>query len=71
MYVICETDKMRYPTTAIKELRQEMVNEWLPSAGYQLADAPEIAVTHWYYAHGDETVNQSKYIELWLPIEKT
>ena len=70
LYVICETDKMRYPTTAIPELRREMVSEWLPSSGYQLEDAPEIAVTHWYYTHGDEAINQSRYIELWLPIEK-
>ena len=29
-----------------------------------------IEVTHWYYKNGDETISQSRYIELWLPIEK-
>ena len=70
LYVICETDRMRYPVTALPDLRRKMVNDWLPSSGYLLADAPEIAVTHWQYKHGDDTHNQSRYIELWLPIEK-
>ena len=70
LFVICETERMRYPTNAITELRRKMVSEWLPSSGYQLADAPEIEVTHWYYKNGDETISQSRYIELWLPIEK-
>ena len=69
-YVICETDRMRYPVTAMPELRRKMVSEWLPSSGYQLADAPEIAVIHWYYQYGNEAASQSRYIELWLPIEK-
>ena len=70
LYVICETGRMRYPVTALPELRRKMVSEWLPSSGYQLADAPEITATHWYYKCGDESANQSRYIELWLPIEK-
>ena len=70
LYVICETERMRYPTNAITELRRKMVSEWLPSSGCQLADAPEIAVTHWYYKNGDESTNQSRFIELWLPVEK-
>ncbi len=70
LYVICETDRMRYPVTALPELRRKMVSEWLPSSGYQLADAPEISVAHWYYKCGDESASQSRFIELWLPIEK-
>ena len=70
LYVICETDRMRYPVTALPELRRKTVSECLPSSGYQLADAPEIAVTHWYYKPGDGSASQSRYIELWLPIEK-
>ena len=70
LYVICETDRMRYPTNAMPELRRRMVSEWLPSSGYQLVNAPEIEVTHWYHKNGDEAISQSRYIELWLPIEK-
>ena len=70
LYVICETEGTRYPTAALPELRKQAVAEWLPSSGYQLADAPEVTLTHWYWKYGDESVNNSRFIELWLPIEK-
>lgn len=46
------------------------VSEWLPSSNYELADAPEISVYHWFYKHGDTEINTSRYIELWIPITK-
>lgn len=64
-YVVCRTEHSRYPTLHHMELRQRMVCEWLPSSGYLLSDAPEIAVTHWFAAPD----NDNRYIELWLPIE--
>lgn len=70
MYLICETEKTRCPTKLFEELRKKAVSEWLPSSGYELVDAPEISVYHWFYKHGEEEINNSRYIELWLPIIK-
>ena len=69
-YLICETERTRYPVELQEELRKRAINEWLPSSGYELANAPEIAVSHWFYKHGDKAVLNSRYIELWIPIEK-
>lgn len=69
-YLICETEKARYPTKLFAELRKKAVSEWLPSSGYELANAPEISVYHWFYRRGEPQVNNARYIELWLPIVK-
>ena len=72
-YLVCETERTQYPVNLQDELRKQAVNEWLPSSGYELADAPEVAVVHWFYKKGDQTDKNSRYsryIELWLPIEK-
>ena len=65
-YVVCETERTKYPVTIQMDLRKKIVEEWLPSSGYMLADAPEISVTHWFQKPDSE----KRYIELWLPIEK-
>ena len=70
MYLICESERTKYPTMLVEELRRKIVSEWLPSSGYELADAPEISVYHWFYEHGNAQVNNSRYIELWIPIAK-
>lgn len=70
LYLICETERMQYPTRVLPELRRQVVSEWLPSSDFQLIDAPEITVTHWFYNEADEQTSASRYIELWLPIEK-
>lgn len=70
LYLICETEKTNYPTVLFEDLRRKAVSEWLPSSGYELAEAPEISVHHWYYKYGDVQLNHSRYIELWLPITK-
>ncbi len=69
-YLVCETERMRYPVLQTEEVRRKAVSEWLPSSEYELTDAPEIAVTHWFYREGDVAYNQSRYVELWLPITK-
>lgn len=69
-YVVCETAKAVYPTKELEELRKKIVSEWMPSSGYELADAPEIEVIHWFYADEDQKVRESRYIELWLPVRK-
>ena len=47
-----------------KELYSEIVNEWLPDSGYEIANAPEISVIHKFNNDKDNC-----YVELWLPIE--
>ena len=65
-YAVFETEKCQFPTVVSPELRRKIASEWLPNSGYQLADAPELVVTHWYR---DERRKQ-RYRELWIPIEK-
>lgn len=69
-YLICETERMPYPTEVFLDLRREAVSSWLPSSGYQLRNAPEVTVSHWYWDENDPDVKNERYIELWLPIEK-
>ena len=65
-YAIFETERCSYPTTIFLDLRRKIATEWLPNSGYQLANAPELVVTHWYRG---EKSNQ-RYRELWIPVEK-
>ena len=65
-YAVFETEKCSYPTTVFLDLRKRIATEWLPNSGYQLANAPELVVTHWY--RGNKS-NQ-RYRELWVPITK-
>lgn len=69
-YLICETEREKYPVMQVEELRKKAVNEWLPSSGYELRNAPEVAIVHWFYDPENKAVNDSRYVELWLPIEK-
>ncbi len=65
-YAVFETDRCRYPTMLHLDLRRKIVSEWLPSSGYQLVNAPELVVSHWF---SDERRDQ-RYLELWIPVEK-
>ena len=65
-YAVFETEKCACPTTVFLDLRRKIASEWLPNSGYQLKDAPELVVTHWFEG---EKRNQ-RYRELWIPIEK-
>lgn len=65
-YAVFETEKCPYPTTVFLDLRKKIASEWLPNSGYQLANAPELVVTHWF---GSDKKSQ-RYRELWIPIEK-
>ena len=69
-YLVCETERCEYPTALQDELRRKAVSEWLPTSGYELRNAPEIGVIHWYWEEGNEKLNSSRYCELWIPIEK-
>ena len=65
-YAVFETERCTYPTTISLDMRKQVVFDWLPSSGYQLAEATEFVVTHWY--NGDK--KEQRYRELWVPIEK-
>lgn len=65
-YAIFETERCQYPTLEYLQLRRRVAAEWLPASDYQIANAPEIVVTHWY--RGENSNN--RYRELWIPIEK-
>ena len=45
----------------MQELETRIVTEWLPTSGYEYANAPEIEL----YLNPDQ--NNAKY-EIWLPI---
>lgn len=51
--------------TAIQELQKRIITEWLPTSGYEYADAPDIEV----YPAGDSTSPDYK-TEVWLPVVK-
>ncbi len=69
-YLICETERCMFPSNLVEELRRKAISQWLPSSGYALRSAPEINVIHWPFEEGNEEVNNSHYMEIWLPIEK-
>lgn len=60
----------KFPCDLEDELHRRAVSEWLPTSGYELREAPEIGVIHWYWEEGNEPLNNSRYCELWLPIVK-
>ena len=64
-YAIFETERCSFPTTVFLDLRKKIASEWLPSSGYQLANAPELVVTHWF--RGEK--RDQRYRELWIPVE--
>lgn len=70
LYVVCETERTKTPTMLIDDLRKKIVSEWLPSSGYELSDAPEVEVHHWFYEAGNDEVKNRRYIELWLPVSR-
>ena len=69
-YLVCKTRRCQYPVDEIDDLRRQAVSEWLPTSGYELRNAPEIGVIHWYWEEGNEKLNTSRYCEIWLPITK-
>ena len=50
---------------AIQDLQKRIITEWLPTSGYEYADAPDIEV----YLEGDQFAADYK-CEVWLPIRK-
>ena len=65
-YAIFETERCAYPTMTFLDLRRKIASEWLPNSGYQLKNAPELVVTHWF--QGEK--RNLRYRARWIPIEK-
>jgi AraC family transcriptional regulator len=65
-YAIFETEKDAFRPNMHLELRKKIISEWLPSSGYLLAEAPEIAYVRWHEGEQREV----RSIELWIPITK-
>lgn len=71
LYLVCETERCKFPVDLTDDLRRTAVTQWLPAHGYELTEAPEIRVTHWFYEEGNDKLNSSRYCEVWLPVTKT
>lgn len=67
LYLICETQRCQWPVLYDEDLRRKAVTEWLPSSGYELTDAPELLIYHWFR---NEEMYKQRYNEVWLPIVK-
>lgn len=65
-YAVFETEKTRNPIGQYMDLRKGIVSEWLPNSGYEIADAPELALLHWRLTDD----RNKRYAEIWLPIEQ-
>ena len=69
-YIVFETERCQFPTAKMDELRTKAISQWLPTSGYELRNAPEIGIIHWFWEEGNDQLNNSRYCELWLPIAK-
>lgn len=48
------------------DIRKRIVSEWLPANDFEIANAPEISVYHWF----PKDRKEKRFIEIWLPIVK-
>ena len=65
-YAIFETNDVKSPICDyfdLLNLRIRILTEWMPEMGFQLTQAPELAVYHWH-------PRSERKVEVWLPIEK-
>ena len=69
-YLVCEGERCQYPANYADDLYREAVANLMSNSVYELSPGPEVEIVHWFYKEGDEKLNSSRYLELWLPIEK-
>ena len=65
-YAVFETSRQKSPICDyfdLLNLRIQIMTEWLPEMGFELAEAPELAVYHWI-------LFSERHVEVWLPIKK-
>lgn len=65
-YVVFETKQSDQPIEEYIHIRQNLVVSWMSSSGYRFADSPELALLHWRPL----TDKNSRFVEIWIPIEK-
>ncbi len=65
-YAVFSTDRQVSPVRHYMELREAIANEILAHDDLLIADAPELALYHWY----DKAQREKRYIEVWIPIER-
>ena len=69
LYLVCETERSQRPIRYMESLRKTAVADWIISSEYEISDAPELSVYHWF-SPKDEKLRHSRYVELWIPIIK-
>ena len=69
-YLVCEGERCQYPANYADDLYREAVANLMSNSSYELAPGPEVEIVHWFYKEGDEKLNSSRYLELWLPVTK-
>ena len=65
-YVVFETNDVKSPICDyfdLLNLRIKILTEWMPEMGFQLKNAPELAVYHWL-------PKAERNVQIWMPIEK-
>lgn len=65
-YVVFETNDVKSPICDyfdLLNLRIQILTEWMPEMGFQLKNAPELAVYHWL-------PKAERSVQIWMPIEK-
>lgn len=65
-YAVFTTETQSYPVSDYVDIRKRIVSEWLPANDFEIANAPEISVYHWF----PKKESEKRFIEIWLPIEK-
>ncbi len=65
-YAVFATEKQEHPVKNYFALREAIANEIIASDDLRIADAPELAVYHWY----GKSEKEKRYIEIWIPIEQ-
>lgn len=65
-YAIFTTAEQAYPVNDYMDIRKQIAAEWLPANSYEIKEAPEISVYHWF----QKCEKEKRYIEIWLPLEK-
>lgn len=65
-YVVFETNNVKSPICDyfdLLNLRIQILTEWMPEMGFQLKNAPELAVYHWQ-------PKSERNVQIWMPIEQ-
>lgn len=65
-YAVFRTAPSFSPIPEYFDIRQRLASEWGFLSEWQFADAPELAIYHWYPGQNRD----KRYIEVWIPIVK-